>query len=302
MTGLPQIALMPDGRRLHLQHGPIDIIACADGPAAVVNAAYQAAALRFRTILDELVTELLLLRRQAWADDQPSGDIARRMHAAALPHALNCFVTPMAAVAGSVAEEILLSMRAAAPSADRIYVNNGGDIALHLAGDRSFDIGLVGNADLPSVDGTIRIDASSPVRGIATSGWRGRSQSLGIADAVTVLADNAAAADVAATLIANAVNVDDSAITRAPANHLRDDSDLGDRLVTVNVGPLGSAAVAEALENGLEVAERMLAAGLIRSAALLLQGEVRQAGEMQPEDAMIGHGIAGAGMMTGRPA
>ena len=43
------------------------------------------------------------------------------------------------------------------------------------------------------------IGADQPVGGIATSGWRGRSQSLGIADAVTVLADTAARADAAAT-------------------------------------------------------------------------------------------------------
>ena len=42
----------------------------------------------------------------------------------------------------------------------------------------------------------------SPVRGVATSGWRGRSHSLGIADSVTVLAATAAMADAAATVIA----------------------------------------------------------------------------------------------------
>ena len=45
------------------------------------------------------------------------------------------------------------------------------------------------------------------MRGIATSGWRGRSFSLGIADAVTVLAATAAEADAAATVIANAVDL-----------------------------------------------------------------------------------------------
>ena len=45
------------------------------------------------------------------------------------------------------------------------------------------------------------------MRGVATSGWRGRSFSLGIADAVTVLARTGAAADAAATIIANAVDL-----------------------------------------------------------------------------------------------
>ena len=61
---------------------------------------------------------------------------------------------------------------------------------------------------------------------------------MGIADSVTVLARTGAVADAAATLIANAVDVDDPAIRREPAAELAPDSDLGDRLVTVEVGPL----------------------------------------------------------------
>ena len=95
----------------------------------------------------------------------------------------------------------------------------------------------------PSLDGTFRITAESGVRGVATSGWRGRSFSLGIADSATVLAATAAQADAAATVIANAVDADDPRIRRAPANRLRDDSDLGDRLVTCAVGALPPAVV-----------------------------------------------------------
>ena len=80
---------------------------------------------------------------------------------------------------------------------------------------------------------------SQPVRGIATSGWRGRSFSLGIADAVTVLADRAAMADAAATIIANAVDLPGHpGVVRVPARDLAPDSDLGDRLVTQGVGEL----------------------------------------------------------------
>ena len=76
-----------------------------------------------------------------------------------------------------------------------------------------------------------------PVRGIATSGWRGRSFSLGIADAVTVLAATAAKADAAATIIANAVDLPNhAAITRVPAREIAPDNDLGERLVTRAVG------------------------------------------------------------------
>src|ERR1700761_4301113 len=111
----PQIAFLPDGKRLHLQDGPIDLIVEACGPVNALRAAYDAAAKRFTGLLDELCEELAELRRAA----QPAhcalkGVIPRRMHAAVAPFAADCFITPMAAVAGSVSEEILTAMLAAA--------------------------------------------------------------------------------------------------------------------------------------------------------------------------------------------
>jgi uncharacterized protein len=116
------------------------------------------------------------------------------------------------------------------------------------------------------------------VRGIATSGWRGRSLSLGIADAVTVLARTAAMADAAATMIANAVDVDAPGVHRRPAHEVQCESDLGWRLVTVAVPPLPAKAVDQALTAGLRAAEGFKARGLIEGAALFLQGESRVTG------------------------
>ena len=65
MKRLPQIALLPDGKRLHLQDGPIDLIVEAKGAAADVRAAYEAAARRFAGLLDELCEELSELRSAA---------------------------------------------------------------------------------------------------------------------------------------------------------------------------------------------------------------------------------------------
>ena len=104
---------------------------------------------------------------------------------------------------------------------------------------------------VPARSGSIRIRHGDGIGGIATSGARGRSFSLGIADSVTVLAKDGATADAAATLIANAVDCDDPAIERRPANELDPDSDLGDRLVTVSVGALAPAKRQAALAAGL---------------------------------------------------
>jgi len=274
-----QIRLLPDGRRLHLHDGPIDLIVEAFGEAPEINAAYAAASNRFVTVLDELCGELQFLRRPAAEHSAPpTGVVATRMFAVVVPYCERTFITPMAAVAGAVAEEILGSMVSAA-NLSRAYVNNGGDIALHIAPGEHFVVGMVERPDRPSLFGTAILDSTQPVRGIATSGWRGRSFSLGIADAVTVLADRAAMADAAATIIANAVDLPGHhEILRVPARSLAPDSDLADRLVTQGVGKLFSSEISAALDAGAAAAHSLFANGLIRSAALHLRGETRLAG------------------------
>jgi ApbE superfamily uncharacterized protein (UPF0280 family) len=270
-----QVQRLADGR-LHLQDGPIDLVIGADGAGA--ERAYTAATRRFAGVLDELCEELPLLRAETDPAGLPRGDVARRMAWAVRPFAGKVFITPMAAVAGAVADEILAAM-CAATQIERAFVNNGGDIAVHLREGRRFRVGLVDRPDHPSLFGHATLEAGDGVGGLATSGWRGRSFSLGIADAVTVMAADAAAADAAATLIANAVDLPDHpAVTRERANALHPESDLGARLVTRHVGHLVPGDVEQALAAGLRCADSLLAEGLILAAALHLQGETRVAG------------------------
>ncbi len=263
--------------RLHLQHGPIDIIAHVDAPEEVRKRLYTSASNRFSTVLVELVAEMDLLK-QPWSADlpDPKGGIAQKMCFAV--RGSNIFVTPMAAVAGAVAEEILEAMLFEAKNQDpcleeiqRMYVNNGGDIAFWLNAGESFSIGVVDNPGIPELNARVSLAYESPVRGIATSGWRGRSLSLGIADAVTVLAGSAATADAAATLIANDVNVDYPGILKRPASEVKDESDLGLLPVTVDVPPLPVDQISEALNRGAQTAGNFIRTGKIEAAYLSLQ-------------------------------
>jgi ApbE superfamily uncharacterized protein (UPF0280 family) len=274
MKRCPQVSLLPDRKRLHLQDGPIDLIVEANGRSSDVRAAYEAATQRFTGLLDELCEEIVELRQAADpAECRLKGVVARRMHAAVTPFARRCFVTPMAAVAGSVAEEILGAMMAAA-RLDRAYVNNGGDIALHLAEGEHFKVGLIDRPDSQGLMRSVMIGAGDPIRGVATSGRHGRSFSFGIADAVTVLAGTASQADAAATIIANAVDLPGHAgIVRLPANEIQPDSDLGERLVTREVGALCESEIELALEAGADCARGCVVAGLIEGAALRLHGK-----------------------------
>lgn len=262
-------AFLTDGR-LHLQHGPIDLICQVWGGDAAIRTSYAAAMARFWTVLDELVSELPLLRSE---HGEPQGIVARRMASAVAPFR-PAFITPMAAVAGAVAEEVLAAL--VGPGVRKAYVNNGGDIAVHLGPGESLVCALA-----QAGEGRVKLDGSAPSRGVATSGWRGRSWSFGIADSVTVLARTASMADAAATMIANAVDLPGHpAITRSPACDLQADSDLGPRRVTTAVGPLTQADAREAVARGLATAEVFRARGLIETAAVFLQAEARVAGPL----------------------
>ena len=267
MTG-PQRKLLPDGR-LHLNHGPIDLICEAWGDAPAVGHAYARVAVRFDGLLAELVAELPALRCENAA---LTGPIARLMARAVAPFRPQ-FITPMAAVAGSVAETILAVM--VKPGITKAYVNNGGDIALHLSPGETLTaaIGLTAHR--------ISMHSDDQIRGIATSGWRGRSFSLGIADCVTVQAETASMADAAATIIANAVDLPGHpAILRRPARDIQADSDLGTRLVTVAVGPLTKSETRQALDRGIAAAEGCRKRGLIAGAALFLNADMRTTGTL----------------------
>jgi hypothetical protein len=295
MNRFPQIAWLADGKRLHLQDGPIDLIVEATGHETDVRAAYRAAAHRFTGLLDQLCEELTELRKPAGPKRSAlRGIVARRMHEAVAPFAAEYFITPMAAVAGAVAEEILGAMLSVA-QLQRAYVNNGGDIALHLAEGQQFSIGLMDRPDQSGVMRTLVVDAGDAARGIATSGRHGRSFSLGIADAVTVLARTAAQADAAATIIANAVDLPGHpAILRVPADELQPDSDLGTRLVTRDVGELSEREIEAAVEAGAAVGRQHLLSGLIEGATLRLMGKTVAVGASR--------NVAPAPELSSRPA
>jgi len=273
LVGQATAQMMEDGRRLHLQHGPIDIVAEAFGAPAETSKAYHQAAAAFETVLATLVQDLGTLRQPIDPDQMPSmGPLSGELWRAAQKFAASQFVTPMAAVAGSVADHVLHAMLEGR-TLDKVYVNNGGDIALYLGPDATFKTGIVNDQDNPAINATITLQQSDDVKGLATSGWKGRSLSPGIADAVTVLASNAAIADVAATLIAGAVFTKNPAVTQVPASTVRDDTDLGDMLVTTDVGQLPLTAKKTALQRGLKRAEEYQRNGLIHSAYLAVQGE-----------------------------
>ncbi len=274
----PRTHALPDGR-LRLTHGPIDLVIAAAGSTKAVASALSRGRAAFQTILHDLAGELPRLRSAQGAD--PKGEIAQNM-LAATAHFKPQFITPMASVAGAVADHILRAMltpnHGPNHGLSRVIANNGGDIACWQSTGEMI-LAICEDPARRSAGARATIPAASGIHGIATSGWRGRSHSMGIADAVTVLAPCAATADAAATLIANAVDLPGNpAITRVPAHVLSPDSDLGPRLVTTDVGPLTDPESETALAAGHALAQDYITRGLVHAVCLAVNGHRIAAG------------------------
>ena len=268
-----QASLFGAGQRLHIHHGPTDLVIDADGPDRL--RLFEAAVASMTDVLSRLAAELPHLREPWQAGPRPAGQVARRMHESCAV-ANGRFITPMAAVAGAIADHVLDAMMATrhAATATRISVNNGGDIAFWTGDGAVTRAGIAG----PQA-GVIILHGPTAWRGMATSGRGGRSLSPGIADSVTVLADCAATADAAATVIAGEVDCPRVAgIERLPACEIDPDSDLGTRAVTVAVPQLRPAQISAALAAGRDLAAQMMTAGRIAGAVLELQGKTAMVG------------------------
>ena len=251
-----------EDNKLFLRHGPINIVLEAIGIDK--DLAYQNVKGYFETLLEQLVLDMDLLKKEVVFNRKFNNKISQSMQDATEKYSPT-FITPMAAVAGSIADNILRVL-INDTNLEKAYVNNGGDVSFYLNKNQIMKSSL---AAIPNMIAEIKYKDKS--RGIATSGWRGKSFSRGIADSVTVLADNAAMADAAATMIGNAVDIyNHPKIKKQPANEMYEDSDLKNLLITVEVGLLTKVEIKEALKNGYQTALQYINKDLINTALIQL--------------------------------
>lgn len=111
-------------------------------------------------------------------------------------------VGPMAAVAGAVAQLVGEGLLRWSPE---VIVENGGDIWMKM--DRPVELGLYAGGDSPFTGALrLRVDPKGKPLGVCTSsGTVGHSLSFGKADAVVIVAEDAALADAAATAVCNRI-------------------------------------------------------------------------------------------------
>lgn len=136
-------------------------------------------------------------------------------------------LTPMAAVAGAVAEQLKECL--IGEGLEFLSVNNGGDIAIVNKRSKPVTIRI----------GDIERSCSTPYIlkigelidfGVATSGFGGRSFTLGLADIVSVVASSAPLADAAATHIGNSTNFDAASVVRRKAVQIDPSTDIPEEM------------------------------------------------------------------------
>lgn len=180
-------------------------------------------------------------------------------------------LTSMAAVAGTISEMVCnyLTER----GATKVLVNNGGDIAVHLGDGESTRVGIIPRLGAQPSH-YVQLSSASAIKGIATSGFGGRSFTRGIADAAVALAAKPSIADACATVLANAVNVESPLIERRQARELDPATDIPNLWVTTKILPLPGETRDCALANGMEKAREMVDSKLLFGAILFLAGKM----------------------------
>ena len=235
-------------------------------PVIAVRAA--SAALDCLSVLSDF-QEFLKRRSGNLPTGRPLPEVVRRAFSAALSVSLE--LTPLSAVAGAVSDEI--ADRAESLGADRVIVNNGGDIAIRLDRNEQAVVGIRSDFSGKSI-GRLVVKAGAGIGGVATSGWRGRSLSSGIADTVTVWARNAALADAAATFIAGGCIDEGLDVKMIRAREIDPSSDLGDTLVTADAPPLSPGVRTRVLKRGAALVDQYIKEGIVRGCLIEVQGDI----------------------------
>lgn len=183
----------------------------------------------------------------------------------------DAYLTPMAAVAGTIADAAADHLYAR--GAQKVYANNGGDVAIRLAEGQSISVGVCFDLERGEVGRTVRIGPELEIGGVATSGLGGRSLTTGIASGVTVFSRRCANADATATLLADRSFIDVPAVRRTRASEIDPDSDIADLDVVIGVGPLTEAERRRALGQVIDEARCQYERGGMRACIATVQGQ-----------------------------
>jgi len=267
-----RVAVLQGGRAVLAENGPLRLVIQAfSGTVAEIELAKEAGEYAF-DCLARVAADLQHLRKRHCLIETVLHDEIANVMLESVRRIGDEDLTPMAAVAGSIADFVADWLFAR--NVTKVIVDNGGDIAIRLKPGESARVGLRPVIECLEVTHLIHLAAKYPSWGVTTSGMGGRSLTRGIASAVTVFANNASVADAAATAIANSCFAEDENILQIPAKMVDPNTDLGDMLVTFSATGLRETTVITALENGLKKAKIIQQRGDIRGALIAVGGRL----------------------------
>ena len=264
-----QIYELDDGR-VFVDYGPVSMVITAARGGKNDPALAKTAFPVIREALSEMGRAQDQLRRYPASVEREKLTGCARIMADAVLVTGDPLLTPMAAVAGTMADTVADFLFA--EGAEKVIVNNGGDIALRLGEGQSVTLGIRRSWEGTLRDEPVRLTGESGVGGVATSGLGGRSLTTGIADSVTVLAARCAAADACATHLADASYIESAAVHRAKAGEIDPGSDIADLMVVTAVGPLLEEEKETSLRQVIAAAEHQQRRSGILACTATVQG------------------------------
>ncbi|MBP1763422.1 MAG: hypothetical protein H6Q65_480 [Firmicutes bacterium] len=253
---------------IKLDYGPMQMTIQAERQGTPLTEIAQNGAKRAIEILQELADyRQIAALPQDKLEETASLPLVLQTMIAAVRQSGDVTLTPMAAVAGSIAG--LVADFIAENGATKVIVNNGGDLAIRLLDNETTSVGIA-----PAIGAaythTIQLKAGDGVGGIATSGLGGRSFTKGIASAAVVAAATSGLADACATSLANSTYVPHPNIKMALAEQVDPDTDIAGHEIVTEVGPLPPEILQQALYAGWEKANAWYQNERITGAALFV--------------------------------
>jgi ApbE superfamily uncharacterized protein (UPF0280 family) len=257
---------------MFLEIGPASIVIQGEKDGKPYDLEKEKLVQKVDSILGEIREFLPVLKQKAYKikNTKHMPDVPRKM-VEAVKVIDEASLTPMAAVAGSVSDALKEFLKS--EGLDLVSVNNGGDISIFNKKGRGLriDIGDIHTGEsLPYVLNIERLIDY----GLATSGFGGRSFTLGLADIVTVVAATGAIADAAATFICNCTNTESEQVVRRKASEIDPLTDIPDDNVTIIIGELNEEDISNALEIGLNKAANIKKQKHIYDAIIKLRGHM----------------------------
>ncbi|HPB37349.1 MAG TPA: hypothetical protein PK125_04230 [Syntrophorhabdus sp.] len=227
---------------------------------------------KIQNILRDIREYLPVLKQKAYKikNTKHMPDVPRKM-VEAVKTIDEMSLTPMAAVAGSVSDALKEHIKG--EGLDIISVNNGGDISVFDRYEKGLKVGIGDIHTGRATSYTLDIKGFSDY-GLATSGFGGRSLTLGLADSVTVVAATGAVADAAATFICNNTSIITNQVRRIKASEIDPLTDIPEEYVTVEINQLSEGVINDSLEKGLQLAFKIKIKKYIYDAIIKLKDHI----------------------------